>query len=223
MIEFIRSNLIYVAVAAGIIIGIPAMRAYEKKGHKDPFWKDTLLAVTFSVISVITVLLFAAIEGAIGGDGFHIGAVSTYGLYLIAPLLVLPFSKNRAEVFDKFAIYIQPSMFLQRIRCFITNCCYGKLIGDTGLRWPTREAELLFYALMLIWLLMRVKGNKFIKGSLFPLLMTCYGAFRFVVEFARDNGSGVFHLAHLWSLFTLIIGLSVYIEVVRSKNRTKKI
>ena len=221
MIDFIRSNSIYLAVIIGIIIGIPAMRVYEKKESKDSLVKDILLAVIFSAVSVFSVLLFASIEGVLCGNGFHVEALSTYGLYLIAPLLILPFRKSRRVVFDKFAIYILPSMFLQRIRCFITNCCYGKLIGKTSLRWPTREAELVFYVVMLVLFLMKVKNTEFKQGSLFPVLMICYGTFRFVVEFARENGSGLFHLAHLWSLLTLIIGISIYIEVVRPNKSHK--
>ena len=48
--------------------------------------------------------------------------------------------------------------------------------------------------------------------------MISYGAFRFINEFFRDNGSGLFHLAHLWSIITLIIGVCIYTELVQSKD-----
>ncbi|MBR0481238.1 MAG: prolipoprotein diacylglyceryl transferase [Firmicutes bacterium] len=225
MKDFIAENSTYVAVFAGFLLGIPAVRMSREKGVAIPLYLDALKCLAFSAFSVISVLLFASMEGLIGGKGFHIGAVSTYGAYFFAPLFLLQiFKKDRGLVFDDFAVYVPVSLLLQRIRCIVTGCCIGKTIGSSGMRWPVREAEILFYALMLICLILyRRKGyiaskSKHIKtkGVMFPFLMICYGCLRFLLEFLRDNGkASLFHMAHIWSVLAVLTGLSIYIEIKR--------
>ena len=42
-----------------------------------------------------------------------------------------------------------------RIGCFFAGCCYGRQIPGTQLRWPTREAELVYYVIILSCFLYR--------------------------------------------------------------------
>ena len=218
MYEFIENNSVYIAVLAGLIAGIPLVMTLEKPDMNNSRWRAIPFSVLFSAVGVFSVLLFASIENVIKGEGFSIGAVSTYGLYLIAPIvLLILIRKDRALRFDQYAVYVLPSLFIQRIRCMFTGCCYGKLIAGSEMRWPTRETELVFYAIVLIVFLYLERNEKIKRGALFPLLMICYGAFRFINEFFRDNGAGIFHLAHLWSIITLIIGVCLYTEL--SLNR----
>lgn len=231
MKEFIAENSTYAAVLAGFLLGIPAVRLSRNKGIKIPLYLDSLKCLAFSAFSVISVLLFASLEGLIGGKGFHVGAVSTYGAYLIAPLfLLLIFRKDRGLVFDDFAVYVPVSLLLQRIRCIINGCCIGKIMGSSGMRWPVREAEIVFYTVMLIcFVAYRRKSynaskSKYIgvKGIMFPLLMICYGCLRFLLEFLRDNGkASLFHMAHIWSVLAVLTGLSIYIEIKRRSASLK--
>ncbi len=220
MIGFLTDNLKYTAVFIGFLLGLPAVRASVRREKHHAVPSDALLCFIFSVFSVLSVLLFASLESLIGGKGFKFGAVSTYGVYFLAPLfLLLVYRKDRSYVFDCFAVYVPVSLILQRIRCIVSGCCYGKIINAEGFRWPVREAEIVFYAVMLFLLIhLRRKGSRKTRGDLFPLLMTAYGAVRFFIEFLRgDNGSGLFHIAHLWSLLAAAIGLSIYIEI---RNRS---
>ena len=231
MYEFIKDNSVYIAVLAGLIIGTPLIMPLEKADTKKGRWRAVPHAAVFSVVSVVSVLLFASFEKVISGEGFSIGAVSTYGVYLIAPIfLLLIFRQDRALRFDQFAIYALPSLFLQRVRCLFTGCCYGKLMAGSELRWPVRESELVFYAVLLIVLIYMYNCGKLKSGTLFPVLMISYGTFRFLNEFFRDNGAGLFHMAHMWSIITLIIGVCLYIELspnegnnnLKSKKRGKR-
>ena len=217
MYDLITRYSTYIAVVLGIVIGYPLIstRKYLKHFSKIQVF---VLCVFFSIISVISVLLFASIEGVIVGKGFSIGAVSTYGLYLIAPILIAVVSfknKNKKNIFDRYAFYVLPSMVLQRIRCMISGCCYGKPFFNTTLKWPTREMEIVFYICMLLVFLK--KENDLAQGSLFPLLMISYSSFRFIEEFMRD-GPGLLHMAHMWSVIVLIIGLSIYAEFRQVKQ-----
>ena len=231
MKDFIAENSTYVAVFAGFLLGIPAVRLSRGKGITIPLWRDALKCLAFSAFSVVSVLLFASVEGLLGGKGFRVGAVSTYGAYLFAPLfLLLIFKKDRGLVFDDFAVYVPVSLLLQRIRCIMNGCCIGKMIGSSGMRWPVREAEILFYTLMLICLILyrrkRYGASKSkhlgVKGTMFPFLMICYGCLRFLLEFLRDNGkASLFHIAHIWSALAVLIGLSIYIEIKRRSASSK--
>ena len=217
MIEIITRYSTYIAVVLGLVTGYPLIstRGYLKQYSK---FQVFALCVFFSLISVISVLLFASVEGVIGGKQFSIGAVSTYGLYIIAPVILLVVfhgGEKRKRIFDRYAFYVLPSMILQRIRCMIAGCCYGKHLFDTQLRWPTREMEILFYICMLCIFLKEEKD--LVQGSLFPLLMISYSSFRFIEEFVRD-GSGLLHMAHMWSVIVLIIGLSIYAEFRQFKK-----
>ena len=232
--EFIKNNSTYIAVFAGFLLGLPAVRFAQAKEKRRPFGYDAVLCLAFSGISVLSVLLFASLEGLLGGKGFSFGAVSTYGAYLLAPVfLLLLFRKNRAEIFDSFAVYAPVSLLLQRIRCIISGCCYGRMIGGSAYRWPVREAEILFYAVFLvvcIWMLREEgsapargkKGGRRAFGSLFPLLMIYYGTLRFFLQFARgDAGAGLFHIAHLWSVVCAAAGLSIYTELSKKRENKK--
>ena len=176
------------------------------------------LCAVFSAVSTVSVLLFASFEKVIAGKGFSIGAVSTYGVYLFAPFILLAIWRTeREQIFDSYAVYVLPSLFLQRIRCLMNGCCGGTEMFAAGMHWPTREAELLFYAVMLYVLLKIYRRNTTPPGTLFPILMMSYGGFRFVEEFFRE-GSGLFHPAHLWSLISILVGYSIYIEIRKHKK-----
>jgi hypothetical protein len=212
--NFIKENILYISLILGILAGYPLVRNVNHQFSLKTGRQVFLRCCLFTVVSVASVMLFASLEGLLSGQGFHFGAVSTYGLYLIAPLFLLLLLRRESRAyFDGYALYVLPSMILQRIKCLIEGCCYGKLIGTTGWRYPTREMEIVFYIVMILVL---KKHNNNDDGRLFPLLMVSYSAFRFFNEFMRE-GPGVIHLAHLWSIAVFVIGYSIYAEFKRKK------
>ena len=63
---------------------------------------------------------------------------------------------------------------------------------------------------MLILLIPRVKKSKN-PGSIYPLYMASYGAFRFIDEFFRMSSTWMlFHLSHVWAAIAFAAGLSIY-------------
>jgi prolipoprotein diacylglyceryltransferase len=120
---------------------------------------------------------------------------------------------------DLLALYAVPSLFLQRVCCLIAGCCQGNLIPGTEMRWPTRELELVFYVLLFVYFLRKEKSETFIKGSLFPILMISYGTFRFLEEgFREADGTSFAHMAHLWSILAIIIGVCIYTELTHNRG-----
>ena len=211
---FFDNYSLYIFVVAGLLAGVPAVWIHRERAGVRTVWGVALLCVIYSVSSVLSAMVFAKIEGWLsGGDG---GNISTYGIYLIGPFILLfasiLFLLKPAGVMDVFALYAMSSLFLMRCHCLVWGCCGGLPIFNTGLNWPTRESEMIFYIVMFIVLWKKMRRNE-IPGQLFPLLMISYGCFRFVNQWFRDTGSAGFHMAHGWSVLCAVIGLALFLRV----------
>ena len=127
------------------------------------------------------------------------------------------------EVFDVFTPCMIFTVMCARVNCILSGCCRGLPIpGTNGMRFPTREAEIVFYLILLAVLCPRIWKER-LQGRAYPVYMMCYGAFRFVIEFFRTSSSGMlFHLSHIWAALAFAAGLSVYIEVNNRNHRVKK-
>lgn len=215
MLEVFFDNYsLYLFVAAGLLAGVPAVWIHRDKAGIRTVWGVVFLCVIYSVSSVLSAMLFAKIEGWISGEAG--GNISTYGIYLIGPFIlwfasVMTLLKTEG-VMDIFALYAMPSLFLMRCHCLVWGCCGGSPIFDTGLTWPTRESEMLFYLVMFIVLWKKLRKNE-IPGQLFPLLMISYGCFRFINQWFRDTGTSGLHMAHGWSVLCTLIGVILFLRV----------
>ena len=189
-----------------------------------PWYAAIPLAILHTVYGVLTVKVFAFLETGFNTDS--LGNMSLFGGVFFMPLaywLGAKLSKRSyREVFDVFTPCIIFTVMCARINCIVSGCCIGLPIpGMNGVRFPTREAEILFYIILLICLCPRVLKGKYC-GQAYPIYMISYGAFRFVVEFFRSaDTSSVFHSAHIWALIALIIGISIYAEI-KSETATRK-
>ena len=189
-----------------------------------PWYAAIPLAILSTVYGVLTAKVFAFLESGFNTDS--LGNMSLFGGVFFMPLaywLGAKLSKRSyREVFDVFTPCIIFTVMCARINCIVSGCCIGLPIpGMNGVRFPTREAEILFYIILLICLCPRVLKGKY-RGQAYPIYMISYGAFRFVEEFFRSaDTSSVFHRAHIWALITLIIGISIYVEI-KSETATRK-
>lgn len=189
-----------------------------------PWYAAIPLAILSTVYGVLTAKVFAFLESGFNTDSF--GNMRLFGVVFFMPLaywLGAKLSKRSyREVFDVFTPCMIFTVMCARINCIVSGCCIGLPIpGMNGVRFPTREAEILFYIILLICLCPRVLKGKY-RGQAYPIYMISYGAFRFVVEFFRSaDTSSVFHSAHIWALITLIIGISIYAEI-KSETATRK-
>ena len=189
-----------------------------------PWYAAIPLAILSTVYGVLTAKVFAFLESGFNTDSF--GNMRLFGVVFFMPLaywLGAKLSKRSyREVFDVFTPCIIFTVMCARINCIVSGCCIGLPIpGMNGVRFPTREAEILFYIILLICLCPRVLKGKY-RGQAYPIYMISYGAFRFVEEFFRSaDTSSVFHSAHIWALIALIIGISIYAEI-KSETATRK-
>ena len=217
----------YLFVLAGLLAGVPVVWKFRDRAGIRSAGGVALLCVVYSVSSVLSAMLFAYIEKLLSKEaaaGF--GAISTYGIYLIGPFILLLVSLllrwNGAGVMDLFALYAMPSLFLMRCHCLKAGCCFGLPLSDTGFKWPTRESEMIFYAIM-FWILWRMLKKNKVPGQLFPLLMISYGVFRFINQWFRDTGTTGWHMSHTWSVVCAVIGLGLFVVFrVRASQKAKQ-
>lgn len=175
------------------------------------------LAVLHTLFGVLCVRVFAWMEGVGSGAMSLFGAVffMPIGYFLGAKITRRP----TAEVFDIFAIPMIFTLLCARCNCLIAGCCIGRFIPGTSVRWPTRELEIVFYIVFLSLMIPKVWTGK-TNGKVYTLYMMTYGAFRIVIEcFRVANSQTLFHVAHIWAILALIVGLSIYIE---QKGKEKK-
>lgn len=224
MIDFFNRHSMYVFVLIGLLAGVPGVWKFRDRAKLGPPGV-VLMCIAYSVCSVIAAMLFAQTEFLIRGQGFHnLGAISTYGIYFYGTVMILLLGKlaklPAVGVMDLYALYAMPSFFMLRLHCLKSGCCGGSLIGGTGLYWPTREMELVFYLVMFVLLWRMLRKNE-LPGQLFPLLMAAYGVFRFIVQWLREDNNG-FSLSHCWSVLCAVIGLSLFFELRAHAKEKKK-
>lgn len=219
--EWISSNRLFLLLAAGAIFSFGWLLVLKDRLHIK--WYAALLAaVLHTIYGVLTVKAFAVIEGF--GDLSVVGNMSLFGGVFFMPLAYWAgaklFRRSIAEVFDVFTICMVFTVMCARINCIFAGCCFGNSIpGLENLRWPTRELEIVFYAALLIVLGRKVLAGK-THGEIYPVYMISYGIFRFVIEgFRFQSGASLIHLAHIWALISLCLGLSIYAEIQKKRKK----
>lgn len=184
-------------------------------------WPSALLiSVLHTLVGVLFVKVFASLEG---GD---VGNMSLFGAVFFMPIVYWIGAKiTRCEPKDVFDVLVVCTIFTlmcARVNCIISGCCSGSAIPGLSLHWPTRELEIAFYLVLIPLLIKRIRQKK-IPGSAYPIYMISYGIFRFITEFFRAADSGtIFHIAHIWSLISLGMGLSIYLELKSKKGKERK-
>lgn len=104
---------------------------------------------------------------------------------------------------DLFAIIAPLGILLGRTGCLLQGCCQGipcarswyAMTGPDGTpRWPAVPMEMLFNLSALIAILV-LRHLRILTGQHFHIYLMAYGAFRFLLEFARETPA----LAFGWS------------------------
>lgn len=196
----------------------------QQKRLKTAWYAAILIAIAHTVYGVLTVTAFAFLES--GFDKDSLGNMSLFGAVFLMPLAywlgAKIFKRPTKEVFDIFTPCMVFTVMCARFNCLLTGCCRGLPIpGLNGAHFPTREAEIVFYIVLLAVLCPRIwKGG--MQGRVYPIYMIGYGTFRFLIEFLRESDSTtLFHWGHLWAIITLILGISIYAEIKYSKNKER--
>lgn len=215
--QWILDHLLWIILFAAAAV-TTAWLIWMKDRLRIKWYAAVLLAVVCVLAGVFCVRVFARMEGA------NSGAMSLFGAVFFMPVFFFIgaklFRRPTADVFDVLGIPMFFTLFCTRFNCLKSGCCLGTFIHGTSMRWPTRQAEMVFYIIFLIIMAPRVRRGT-THGEVYPVFMISYGIFRAVIECFRESGSpGLFHIAHLWALISIAIGLSVYWS---QKERAKKL
>ena len=179
-----------------------------------------LVAILHTLYGVLSVKVFALVED---GSFQWAGKMSLFGGVFLMPLAYYigarATKRDMRETFDLLAVCTVETLFFARINCLVSGCCYGRMIpGMEPRRWPTREAELIYYLVLLLYVIPRIL-RKETNGTVYPIYMASYGVFRFITECFRDNGTNqVFHVAHIWAAISFAVGVSFLTEM-RSRQK----
>ncbi len=152
--------------------------------------------------------------------------IRLYGAIFVLPILYYAWGRltkrNVAMVMDMAAISVIFGAISGRLNCFTAGCCQGMTITPTStIRWPLREAEMVFYISFIA-----VFAGKIIKGKthgqIYPLYLILYGILRLLCEFVRVEFTtqvGFLHLAHIWSLLSIASGTVTYLWVAKKHKQ----
>lgn len=222
MLQWMKDHSLMLLLLAGTIF--TCLWMWQMRKTMEIHWYHVFLfSVLHTAAGVLCVTGFAFMES--GFDPDSAGNMSLFGAVFFMPLFYLAASKlmrvKLAQMFDAGTICMVFTLMCARINCLITGCCFGNQIGGTSIRWPTREAEILFYIILLAAVAKKVKAGR-TGGEVYPVYMISYGVFRFITEWFRYSGTGsMVHLGHIWAVISLFLGFSIYTERKRKGRRVK--
>ena len=170
------------------------------------------ISIVYTALDAVCVKLFAVIEYL---DLSAIDRMSLFGAIFFMPFVILALAKI-ADVKPALLFDISTPAFLfmfmcGRINCIITGCCYGIYLTE-NYRWPVREAEILFYIILIVIFALRLKKGRF-TGAYYAVFLLSYGVFRFAAEFVRyfPDQSGTWHRGHVCAGIAFAAGLIWYL------------
>ncbi len=222
VIQWMQGNPLYWLLAIGTLFNIFWLKKFKEQLQISNI-AIILLSIFHTIFGVLSVRLFAEIEVLTGlSEG---GKLSLFGGIYFMPICYYSLTKilkcKSAQIFDIFTICIIFTLMCARVGCIISGCCQGRLIPGMDIHYPTREAEMLFYVVLIAILSKKVLCGES-KGAIYPIYMIAYGIFRFLEEFFRARiGSTIIHPAHFWALICLIAGLSIYLELKVTEDKRK--
>lgn len=225
IIEFIKSHYVLMILLSIATIINFAWLYLNRKELKMNVFIITLFSLIHTIIGVIFVSLFAYIESGFNKDS--IGNISLFGGIFLMPLIYFLYSLIRkvkiSKAFDIFTISLISTLFCARINCLVSGCCKGIYLFNSDFRFPYRELELTYYLIFIVIFIKDIYKGK-TDGLVYPLYLLSYGIFRFLFEFFREsNGSNsIFHIAHIWSLISILIGIGLIIFIKFNRGKTNE-
>ena len=222
-----------IMIAIGIIFCILVLKFFGKKREVDPKFLDFVelngyvsIAVGFGAAYLFQVV-YDAIEtghfdfsnGGITFLGGLIGGVATF--LIIYNILKKKYNARIACILPIAPVCITIAHAFGRVGCFFAGCCYGRIANPndlfyftavqfknvSGLRYPTNlfEAIFLFILCAVMFFLLLKKNFRYN----FIIYLPCYGIWRFLIEFVRDDHRGEIFPGVTWlspsQFFSLIM------------------
>lgn len=184
--------------------------------------KIIIFTLISPIIGVITTCIMSYIEsGSFRGTSFF-GAIFLMPIYAI--LFSFIFKIKYYKIFNLTAFLGMITSVVLKLRCMKYHCCGGRKINifieDEGfLTFPSQLVEMIFAFVILFILIVLFYKNKDRK-DLYPIMMTIYGAGRFILNSYRLVTPVLGNMAwgHIWSLVSVVIGL-VWLFIFYKKEK----
>lgn len=223
IIEFIKSHyVLMILLLIATIFNFAWLFLNKKELKMNNVFLIIFFALAHTILGIIFVLVFAYLESGFNKD--TIGSISLFGGVFFMPLVYSLYALVRkikiSKAFDIFTVSLMSTLFCARINCLVSGCCKGIYLFNSDFRLPYRELELVYYLIFIILFSKDIYNGKS-NGLIYPIYMVSYGTFRFVFEFLRESdSSSFFHIAHIWSLISIVIGISliIYVKYFRGKQ-----
>ena len=198
---------------------------YLRKKRVDPITHSNRLSIVLG--AALGAFLGSRIMGFLENPVLDISLTQLYNLKtimggLFGGLLGVEIAKGiireKTSSGDLFTLPIVLGIFIGRIGCFLsgvneftygttTSFITGMDLGDGLKRHPIALYELVFLAILFIFLRRLYLQNKLENGLLFKIFMLSYFGFRFLIEFIKPN---TFFVLGLSSIQWLCIVCFVY-------------
>ena len=165
-----------------------------------------------------------------GGMSFHGGFI---GVLLASLLFNLKTHKKFFETMDFAAPLVPIGLALGRIANYINGELWGKTTtsalgvygpnqsGEWAIRYPSQLYEAFLEGVVLFVILWIYTRNPRPIMAASAIFMTCYGSFRFIIEFIRMPDSHIGYLAFSWlttgqllSLPMIFIGVYLFYKAI---------
>lgn len=191
------------------------------------WYQAILLGATETLFGAVAAKVLALAE--VGFNLTVAANVRWYGAVWILPLVAYIaakiMKKKPAPFIDATAVVAAIALICVRVFCLADGCCGGMPVArGATFCWPLREIEMVYCVIFILLYWKQVyTGTSY--GQVYPMYMITYGVVRFVIEWLRDEftGSlGIIHLAHIWSIISILIGAAIYFELKEKQKRKAK-
>lgn len=170
-------------------------------------------------------------SGLVFYGGFIGGALGMIGYCRV-------FRLNIIDYFDAAIPSIPLAHAFGRFGCLCAGCCYGRESETFGIVFknaitgvsltekviPTQLIEACFNILLCIALILYARRERK-SGTVMGLYMVCYGVFRFIIEYLRDDairGSFLWFSTSQWISLVLIIPVGILLLCGLGEKLSKK-
>jgi len=220
---------------ASIIVAFLRRKRYGLK-----VWQTAVFSVIFPFCAWLgTKLLFGFEKVIVQKDfsAFDPSGQSLYGGMIFAALYVVIMSfllkKSKAMLFDFVAPLGVIVVTGSRMACFFSGCCGAALqyVGPKAFYLPVQLFEVVLDLLLLAFLIYLEQNklswgqeneNRSIwDGNQALIIMICYGTYRFVLEFFRDNPRFLLNMSlpQYYSIICVAIGTIILYNRMQMHNK----
>lgn len=221
-------------IGIGIAMCFVVLYVYGKKAKIDNKFLDFIFynGIASIVVGFFFAFLFQAVLDYIKNPegGFHFKNLTVMGGLMggAACFLIIYFIFRKRFKQGSLLEFlpIAPCCILiahafGRIGCFFAGCCYGIETNSwLGVQFPGRAHKVLptqLYESAFLFLMFALCSVLFYKRDYkynMPLYLVCYGVWRFLIEFLRDDNRGAKILglqpSQFWSIFFVLGGIACF-------------